>query len=160
MKLSEIFEAKNQKGTYAGLRFSDDDNDVIVELANKLELPNPITKGDIHMTLLYSRKYLPDYVAVGEIDEWAYPKEFHVFDTYDKKRALVIMVDCPYAQKRHKELMEKHQATYDYPEYLTHITLSYDIGDMEIPKWKDIPKEFHLNQEYQEDLKLEWKPKD
>lgn len=147
------------KGTYAGLRFSDDANDAIITLVNKLQLPNPITTDDIHMTLLYSRKYLPDYVAAGEIDEKAYPKEFHIFDTFDKKKALVIMVDCPYAQKRHKELMEEHQATYDFPEYLTHITLSYDIGGMPIPEWKDVPKELHLNTEYKEDLNFNWNSK-
>jgi 2'-5' RNA ligase len=159
MKLTDLIEKKQEKGTYAGLRFGDGDNDKIAELVNNLNLPNPIEKGDIHMTLLYSRKHLPNYVAAGEIDEWAYPKNFHVFDTFDKKRALVMMLDCPFAQKRHKELMDKHQATYDYPEYLPHITLSYDIGDMEVPKWENIPKEFHINNEYQEELKLEWKPK-
>jgi len=160
MRLKDITETKEEKGTYAGLRFNDDDNDAIIELTKKLNIPNPINREDIHLTLLYSRKFLPDYKPAEKIDEWAYPTKFHVFDTFDKKRALVIKIDSPYAQKRHKELMKKHGATYDYPEYLPHITLSYDLGDMEIPKWEGIPKEFHINYEYSEDLKLEWKPKD
>ena len=163
MKLSTLLEKGNTtKGTYAGLRFSDTDNDNIEKIARDLGLPNPIQRDDIHMTLLYSRKYLPNYKPAGEIDEWAYPKEFHVFDTFDKKRALVLMVDCPYAIKRHNYLMKEHKATYDYPEYLTHITLSYDIGDMNLDKIKEkfdtLPKEFHINSEYYEELKLEWKP--
>jgi hypothetical protein len=159
MKVKDLIEdKKNGKGTYAGLKFSNDDCDIIVELANQLKLPNPIEKNDIHMTMIYSRKYLPNYEAAGQIDEWAYPKEFHVFDTFDKKRALVLKLDCPFAIKRHNQIMKEHKATYDYPEYIPHITLSYDIEDMEVPEFKNLPKEFHIDTEYMEDLELEWKP--
>lgn len=159
MKLKDIYE-NTEKGTYAGFRLSDDDNDKIIELVDTLGLPNGIEKSDIHITLLYSRKYLPNYEPAGEIDEWCYPSKFHVFDTFDKKRALVLMLDSDFMIKRHNQLMKEHEATYDYPEYLPHLTLSYDIGDMEVPEWKNIPKEFHINEEYVEELKLEWKPKD
>ncbi len=162
MKLNDLLEEKQEKGTYAGLRFSDVDNDVIVELTKKLQLPNPIQKDDIHMTLLYSRKHLSDYTPAGEIDEKAYPEKLHIFETFDKKRALVLMLNCPYAIKRHEFLMKEHSATYNYPKYLPHITLSYDIGDMDLEKIKEqfniIPIEFHINNEYSEELKLEWKP--
>ncbi len=55
--------------------------------------------------------------------------------------------------------MKLHDATYDFPEYIPHITLSYDLGDMPLPKLPDdMRKEFHLSLEYVEDLKMEWKP--
>ncbi len=57
------------KGTYAGVRLSDDDADYIVSLCKQLELPNPIKRDQIHLTLLYSRKCLHDYTPQGNIKE-------------------------------------------------------------------------------------------
>ena len=153
---------EDEKGTYAGIRLSDDDVDVIVNLCKELKLPNPTPRKDIHITLLYSRKHVPDLKLDDIIDEWAYPDKFHVFPTFDDKRALVLKLQSKYCINRHKQLMSDYDATYDYPEYIPHVTLSYDIGDMKMPTFKDVeemPKEFHLDKEYQEDLKLEWKPK-
>lgn len=161
MKLSDLIEKKDDVGTYAGLRFSDSSNDAIINLVKLLKLPNPIKKDEIHMTLLYSRKYLPNYKPLGIIPEdvSGIPFEFHVFDTFDKKRALVLKLDCTWAINRHNELMNTHKASYDYPEYIPHLTLSYDIGDLEIPEFKNIPMELQIVREYSEDLNLEWKPK-
>ena len=153
------FKEHVKKGTYAGVRLSDDDSDFIIDWVKELKLPNPTPKKDLHLTLLYSKKYLPDYKPAGKIDEWAYPLKFHVFETFDNKRALVLKVKSPFLLKRHKELMKEHDATYDYPEYIPHITLSYDIGDMEVPKFDCKRRELHLGEEYAEELKLDWKPK-
>ena len=156
MRLQDLKETKNQKGTYAGLKFDNESNKTLIKLVNELGIPNPIDINEIHMTLLYSRKYLPNYKPAGNIDEWAYPTKFNVFETFDKKRALVLMVDSPFAEKRHNMLMKEHNATYDYPSYLPHVTLSYDIGELNIPEWKNIPEKLHINVEYYEELNLEW----
>jgi len=151
---------QESKGTYAGIKLSEEDCDYIVTLCNDLKLPNPITKDKIHITLLYSRKYLPKYFPAGRIEGVCSPKEFHVFPTFDKKRALVLKVKSDWLLKRHEYLMTVHDATYDYPEYIPHITLSYDLGDMPEPQFpQDIKKQFRLVEEYVEELKLEWKPK-
>ena len=94
---------------------------------------------------------------MGDSEIVAKPTELHVFETFDKKRALVIKLDCPYLLERHKYLMQKYDLTYDYNEYIPHITLSYDIGEMEIPKDVKFPKFFRIQAEYQEDLNLEKK---
>lgn len=87
----------------------------------------------------------------------AKPTELHVFETFDKKRALVIKLDCPYLEERHKYLMQKYNLEYDYDEYIPHITLSYDIGEMEVPKDVKFPEFFRIQAEYKEDLNLEKK---
>ena len=69
-----MFMEQESKGTYAGVRLSDDDSDYIISLCNDLELPNPITKDKIHLTLLYSRKHCPAYVPAGR-----YPSYFYFF---------------------------------------------------------------------------------
>ena len=55
--------------------------------------------------------------------------------------------------------MDKYELTYDYPEYIPHITLSYDIGDTILPKNVEFPKFFRISSEYQEDLNLNKKYK-
>lgn len=167
MRLSKLLKEKNEneteQGTYAGIRFSQDDEDTIMDIVKKIGVPNSIEKSDIHLTLLYSRKYLPNYEPAPYTDMWAYPKEFEIFNGQDNKSILVLKVDSPDLVKRHKELMDEHKATYDYPEYIPHITLSYDTEDFmplsDIKKrfTKILPKEFHIISEYMENLKLDWK---
>lgn len=172
MKLKEVLsgtmsETKDttQKGTYAGYRLSQDDDDTVINLIKEIGVPNPINRSDLHLTLLYSRKFLKDYTPSDYTDIWAYPNKFHVFNGQDGKNILVLMLDCSDCVKRHKELMKQHKVTYNFPEYLPHLTLSYDIGD-----WFDadaekinkefgdkLPTKFHIADEYQESLKLDWK---
>ncbi len=166
MRLTEILKEKNEeKGTYAGVRFSQDDEDVIVDLVKEMGLPNPIEKEEIHLTLLYSRKQLPNYKPATSTDMWAYPKGFHIFTGGNGKAILVLKLDAPALHKRHIDLMKEHGATYDFPEYIPHITLSYDVGDMDLKDIQEkftelLPKEFHINAEYKEDLNLDWETKD
>lgn len=160
MKLSKLLNEAIKTGTYVGVKFDSDTIDTIINLTELLNIPNPINKDEIHMTIMYSRKFLPNYKPLGNIDENSKPIGFHIFDTFDNKRALVLKLDCNWAVSRHKTLMTEHDALYDYPEFIPHITLSYDIGDIMIPKNKYLPNTiFKINKEYSEDLKLEWKPK-
>lgn len=47
MRLSELLENNEEEtdqGTYAGLRFSQEDEDVIVNIVKELGVPNPIKR--------------------------------------------------------------------------------------------------------------------
>lgn len=167
MKLKEVLSKNNttdEQGTYAGFRVNQDDDETIMLLLEDIGVPNPVDKSDLHLTLLYSRKFLPNYEPASYTDMWAYPNKFHVFNGQDGKNILVLMLDCKDCIKRHDELMKQHNATYDFPKYLPHLTLSYDIGnwfDADADKinleFKDkLPKEFYINAEYKENLDLDW----
>ncbi len=162
MRLDEI--AKH-KGTYAGVRFSDDTKKLIEKYLDDNKIPNAISPDKLHTTLLYSRKYLPEYKALG-----TYPKpligtpgKFDVWKSSNEDgssaNCLVIEFDCPDLSKRHKELMDEHEGTYDFPTYKTHITLSYDIGNMDIkdlPPFIDTVPTIKICKEFSEDLDLSW----
>lgn len=157
-----IIEEKKEdsRGVYVAVNYNQSTGDDLLEFIKKYDIPSTLKADDFHTTLIYSRKHadikdLADDMEDSEIV--AYPKELHVFETFDKKRALVIKLDCPYLDERHKYLMQKYNLTYDYDEYIPHITLSYDIGDMEIPKDVNFPKFFRIQGEYSEDLNLEKK---
>lgn len=155
-----IVESKEEKGVYVAVTYNQSAQDDLLDFIKEYNIPSTLKAEDFHTTLIYSRKYadikdLEDNMEDSEIV--AYPKELHVFETFDKKRALVIKLDCSYLEERHKYLMKKYNLTYDYDEYIPHITLSYDIGNMELPKNVKFPKFFRINSEYKEDLNLEKK---
>ena len=107
--------------------------------------------------MIYSTKY--DNIVENDVGEdlgTAEPLKFHIFETADKKRALVVVLKSEYLVNRHKELMTNYNLTYDFDEYIPHITLSYDIGNFDISKLdiKDLPSNFTINTEYKEDLDL------
>lgn len=162
MKLMEITQ---QKGTYAGVRFSSKTKKLIKQYCDENNIPKAISPDKMHTTVLYSRKYLPDYEAAGNYPKplIGTPTSFDVWKSNNEDgssaNCLVIEYDCPELTKRHDDLMEEHGATYDYDNYKTHITLSYDIGDMDIkdlPDFKKTVPTIEIVSEYQEELDLSW----
>jgi hypothetical protein len=58
MKLMEMFNRKQNDGTYVAIDFTDDTNKSLYDWANKLNLKNVklIKPEEYHCTILYSRK--------------------------------------------------------------------------------------------------------
>lgn len=167
MKLFEIIMETEHKGTYAGVRFDDNTKRAISKYIKDNDIPNPVSADKLHTTLLYSRKHLPNYKPLGQLKRAlvGHPTEFDVWESKGKlrdeatTRCLVLEFKCPNLVERHKHLMDEHQATYDFPEYKTHITLSYDIGDLDIDDLPDIKKTLDsitIVEEYSEELDLQW----
>lgn len=162
MKVTAIIEKKDNKGTYAGVRFDDDTNDSIKKYIEDNDIPNGISPKDFHTTLLYSRKFLPDYEPEGVYSQpmIGKPVGFEKWSTQPDDNGkvsacLVLRYDCDQLTSRHEALMQEHEATYDYPEYKPHITLSYDIGSLQV---KDLPKfdsELKIVKEYSEELDVD-----
>lgn len=151
---------KVQRGVYVAVKYNQSAGDDLLDFIKKYDIPSTMKAEDFHTTIIYSKKYadiqdLDDDMGDSEIV--AKPNELHVFETFDKKRALVIKLDCSYLLERHEYLMRKYNLTYEYPEYIPHITLSNDIGEMEIPKDVEFPEFFRIQGEYKEDLNLEKK---
>jgi hypothetical protein len=166
MKLYEIASQKS-KGSYAGVRFDQATIDAITQFLQAAHLPNATAPDKLHSTLLYSRKFLPDYQPLGEIAPplVGKPTEFVVWETSpkdpgeQKARCLVMKYDCPDLVERHHLLMKQHGATYDYDEYIPHLTLSYDIGDTDVdslPQFSDYIDAINIVEEYGEPLDLDW----
>lgn len=166
MKLREIKEErrKQQRGTYAGVKYSPESVEALQKFMKHHKIPNPIAPNKIHTTLLYSRKYLPNYKPQGMLK---YPlkarfKEYVVWKTSppDPKQepwnCLVMKIDCPELEKLHKKYMEEHDAEYDYDEYHPHITLSYNIGNLDVTHLPPFDGHLDIVEEYGENLNLDW----
>lgn len=159
MKIKELFEKANAKnGTYAGVCFSEKTNKQLEKFCKDHDIPNPVTSSKFHTTLLYSRKPLPDYKAAGKYDEplIGKPTNWDVWKSQDGANCLILEYSCPKLKKRHNKLMKEHEATYDFPEYKTHVTLSYNIDDFDIKSLPKFSNNIEIVEEYKEDLNLEW----
>lgn len=164
MKFSEIIQEKIEPGTFAGVRLSKESQNIIKEFCQNNHISNPSPKDKLHITLLYSKKPCPDYKP----SQKPYPmtaraKNFEIWVSEHidgKPNCLVLKLECAGLVKRQKYLMDKHGATFDYDEYVPHITFSYDVGNL---KANDIPKFTHdliIEKEYQEDLRTKYKADD
>jgi hypothetical protein len=134
MKLEEI--AATPDGTYAGARFSAASKDAIAQYIKKHNIPNAPNPDSLHTTILYSRKFLPEFSAKGPYEPTikAVPTGFESWPSQPdenghRKNCLVLTFDAPDLVKRHESLMDTHKATYDFDEYKPHVTFSYDAGD-------------------------------
>ncbi len=166
MKIINILEITEPAGTYAAVKFDEATKDALLTYAKENKLPHVVKRDSLHCTLLYSHKHCPDYKAIGKIDPpmIATPDGFNVWESSEnedgtKTKCLVVKLNCPELVNRHKELMDEHGATFDYPTYTPHVTLSYDIGDIDTNDMTDIKKvvpTLTIIEEYGEDLKSDW----
>lgn len=167
MKLTQLFEQKeeNKKGTYVGAKFSIETKVHIKKFIKEHDIPNGLTSKDMHTTLIYSRKHLDKVKGIGELKEpWiGKPKKLEIFKTQNGWKALVLRYECKEQVDFHENVMHTTDATYDYPEYKTHLTLSYNIEDMDEDKLLDLDVssigDIEIVKLYQEDLNLDWAEK-
>ena len=165
MKLEELFEAEKEKpGTYAAAHFDSDSKKVIADFIKDNKIPNPTKTEKLHCTVIYSRAHVPNFKAAGKYQSpmVCKPKGFAVWDTQpdedgNKARCLVLELSCPEFKARHRELMKEYpEATYDYPEFKVHVTLSYNLGDMDEKDLPEIKQELRLVEEYTTPIDNNW----
>lgn len=157
----QIHEIVKQRGTYAALCVLDPANAMLLQYVADNSIPHKTSSSEKtkHVTLIYSRTYCPQMKADASEKYICKHTGFDIFPTGDGKRALVMLLSAPSVVKRHRLLMSEHPATYDYPQYKPHITLSYDIGDMDVSTLPLFTDDIILGDEYVEDLVLDWQNK-
>lgn len=157
-------ESNMAKGSYAGVKLATETKKLLHEYMGLANLPNVVRPDQLHSTLLYSRKYLPEYKAYGEIKPaWqGHILGLDVFDSRSKDgkiaRCLVIKYDCKELSDRHQYLMDTHKAEYDFPDYQPHITISYDIGLIDLTSLPPIEvcvNTIQIVEEYGRDLQID-----
>lgn len=164
MKIEELFEKKSEKpGTYAGVHFSPETVRSIQDFMKEHSVPHPVDDDKLHTTVLYSRKHCPNFEARGDIKPpiFGEAEEFAIWPSRSGTNCLVLKYKCPDLVARHKALMDEHNATYDFPEYVPHVTFSYDSGDLDVATLnteralKSLAK-LEIVNEYGEDLNEDW----
>jgi hypothetical protein len=123
---SEIPEWVRQDGTYVSLGLSETSKDKILNFMESNDISNPVSRSDLHATLIIASKRLPksDY-PIEEINWIAFPAELRKIQTQNKTNALVLVYQCEEQLKLFNEIKQKHNVEHSYTNYLMHITLSY-----------------------------------
>lgn len=157
---------ESRDGTYIGVKFSKDTLKAIHEYIKVNKIKNPVPIKDIHSTVIFSRVPF-DIMEYFEIkSEKAFIKEFMILSG-----SLVMVLESDYLKELHNRIMREYPATYDFPEYIPHVTLSYgpkNSNDAPVPheyyeKYHGIHKlppftyPVVIERVYVEDLNLEWK---
>lgn len=152
----------HSNGTYVGVKFSIDSRKKLKELCDNIAIPEPCDENDFHCTVMYSTKPLPKLVEDEDGDKEFDPpivaqmKKFHIFDTQDGNKSLVILLECEYLTTRHEEISEKYDAEYPHDEYRPHVTLSYNVGDIDLDDIDYELGELEIVDEYVAPIDLDW----
>lgn len=148
---------QNQKpGTYVGVRFSEKTKKTIDKFCKDNKIPNSVPPAKLHTTLLSSEKHLPNYKPRGKLKNpmVGIPKKLDLWG--ENSNCLVLIYECDDLISRHKHLIDEHNATHIYPDYIPHITLSYDLEDYDVDELRGKLEPIEIIEEYHSDLDNEW----
>lgn len=150
-------------GTYAGVKFSTETNKNFHEYTQSYKIPNRLRPDKLHATILYSRKFLPDFKPLGTLESFWYgsPTSWQIWQTrlhpeQPTTNCLVLLFECVELHARHIHLMEEHEAQHDFSSYNPHVTLSYDVGELDVSKIPLPNFWIEMIEEYAEDLKFDY----
>jgi len=129
MRLIEFAKSSiHPDGTIAMLKLYKDDADKLHNWCNKHQI-QCIDKDKLHCTVLYSKQPVEHLVKYNN-------KLLNVnADIIGWKKlgnALTLELNCPRANKIHKYMIDQG-GTHDFPNYIAHISVSYNWTKDELP---------------------------
>ena len=135
----------------------------LVAWAKKNGFGSTLAAEDMHVTILYSRSPV-DPMKMGET--WTSEESGGLTIKPGGPRALERFNEGAVAlqfaswslESRHREMVEAG-GSHDWPEYLPHVTLSYQAGDIDLETLVPYSGELRFGPEVFEPLDLDWKQK-
>lgn len=109
--------------TWLGARVRPQDQERLADsLLTHFAVPRKV-QPDYHCTIMYSR-HCPGVYCVPDYNEPVVAK-FVRADMlgHPERTNLVLVFECEYLKRRHAEEMRQKGATYDFPEYVIHVTV-------------------------------------
>jgi len=155
MRLFEI-EKKEETGSYAAVKFDPETVKALEAYQYDNNIANPLSPDEFHSTVMFSKKYIPEFKTLGQIPNWDGDfKEWDIFGS-DEENALVLKYDCHELSERFDQIMKEYDATWDYRSFTPHITLSYNVGDLDISQLPPYNGPIVIISEYSNDLDEGW----
>jgi hypothetical protein len=115
-----------------------------------------VPEDELHCTVSYSRKVFEHNVNEDEVI--ITPDQFIGIELLGDEGAVVLKFNSDKMQDRFNQCM-REGATYDYNEYIPHITLTYNGKDLDLSKLELPIFDIVLYNETVEPLDLNWKSK-
>ena len=152
MRLYEFEEST--KGSYAAVTFDPATVKALEAYQYDNQIPNPLSPDEFHTTVMFSRNYIPTFETLGNQMEWpGMFTKWGIFPSYDKS-ALVLKYECHQLTDLFEQIMKKYDATWDHPSFIPHITLSYNVDDLDISQLPKYDGPIIIINEYSDDLDL------
>lgn len=157
MSNDDVLQENEKRGTYMAAKIDEESCKKIKKFCLQNNIPNRVETTNLHTTIIYSRASAPNLTPSSQM----YPLEAKctsliTFETSLGKNVLVLKLDSPELLEYHNNLMKEHNTTYDYPEYIPHITISYDCGGFNPNSFIGELPTVRFVSEYVEDLVLNW----
>ncbi len=130
----------------------------IIGWAKKQGFKSLLPARELHVTIAYSRRPVNwfdvggSFYASKVIADAGGPR---AVDRLGDQGAVVLHFNCSELTWRHKEFVE-NGASWDFPSYLAHITLTYDPGEVDISKVEPYTGKIELGPEVFEELTEDW----
>ena len=154
MRLFDI--TSTEKGSYAAVKFDPTTVKALEAYQYDNQIPVPLAADEFHSTVMFSQKYVPEFKTLGAIPEWqGMFTQWDIFPS-DDEQALVLKFECHELTERFQEIMDEYDATWDHDDFHPHITLSYNVGDLDISKLPKYDGPIIIIEEYNNDLDLGW----
>lgn len=137
--------------------------DELIAWAKDQGFASTLPVGDMHVTVTYSRRPVP-WMKMG--GHWGYmgseddkhvvpPGGPRLVDRLGRDGAIVLHFFSGHLEHRHREMIEAG-ATWDFPEYLTHVTITYDAGDIDLAKVEPYRGRLEFGPEIFEPIEEDW----
>jgi hypothetical protein len=132
VRVKQKLEAQVRKPTYSCAVLTTQSSCQLYNMLKALKVPVNLLPSEFHVTIVYSTKaisYQPglDFFPIV-LDPLTY--SYDLFG--EKKDHLVLKINHENLQQLHKRSREEFGASYDFPEYLPHITLAKDVQDIDL----------------------------
>lgn len=127
--ITEDLLPTHKDGTIALLHLTEESATELKNWCDRHGLPC-LDVDELHCTLLYSRKPVEKF---SKFDNATLDVPAKIIDWKKLGSALVLELYCPKAERFH-DWMIKHGGTHDYPDYIAHISISYDWESEYLPK--------------------------
>lgn len=151
-------------GTYIAIKYDNLSSRKIINLCKSFGLPNIVPIDKLHTTIIYSTVHADNPLIDAESTYNSFIDKLDIFVSSSGIKCLVALLDSSKLIARNKELTDKYGFVSDYPEYIPHVTLSYDIEDWNkfdsMNTYIKNVKYLYMMQgygEYAEELNLDWK---
>lgn len=116
-------------GTIISVKYSETTKAKLKEWMSKFNIPNPVDVETIHTTIIFSKEHLGLPYSSTPVKWIGWGHDIRVFDNRKDpdKFTLVMAIMAPQLWDRHIFYRVNHNAPHDFPDYVPHITLSYDV---------------------------------
>ena len=136
----------------------------VIAWAREQGFKSTLTPEDMHVTVAYSRRPV-NWMKMGGFWGWGPDAAEHLVpqggprlvDQIGDGGAVALHFSSGHLEQRNREMREAG-ASWDFPDYMPHVTLTYEVGDIDLSKVEPYRGELRFGPEIFEPIVEDWRP--